>query len=185
MLEEGPAGPGELANTVLHESLHATLYVPSQSSFNESVASFVGDELADRWLAVRFGEGSAELLSYRQGLIDGETRTVRLHRAFEDLDTVYKSGMAKERILATKKAYLEALEVELEMSRTPTNATLLGFKTNESGRPALERLFTACGEDMRRFVRALEGLDAAAFGEPQQEDVARVIEVALRRGCPG
>lgn len=185
MLEEGPEGPGELANTVLHESLHATLYVPSQSSFNESVASFVGDELADRWLAARFGDGSAELLSYRQGLLDGEARTVRLHRAFEDLDTVYKSGMAPERILATKKAYLEALEVELEMSRTPTNATLLGFRTYESGRPALERLFTACGEDMRRFVRALEGLDAAAFGEPQQEDVARVIEVALRRGCPG
>jgi hypothetical protein len=70
------------------------------------------------------------------------------------------------------------------MSRRPTNATLLGFKTYESGQPALERLFGACGDDMRRFVRALETLDERDFGEPQQDDVARVVEVALRRGCP-
>lgn len=184
MLEEGPGGPGELANTVLHESLHATLYVPSQSSFNESVASFVGDTLADRWLAARFGEGSAELATYRQGLTDGAARAARLHQAFEDLDALYRSGKPEAQIRAGKQAYLEVLEVELEMSRRPTNATLLGFRTYESGRPVLERLFAACGGDMRRFVGALEALEERDFGEPQQEDVARIVDVAIRRGCP-
>src|SRR5262249_41967930 len=64
MIGEGDGALGELANTVLHESTHATLYVKGQSAFNESLASFVGDRLARDWLATRFGEGSRQLKAY-------------------------------------------------------------------------------------------------------------------------
>lgn len=184
MLEEGPSGPGELANTVLHESLHATVYIPSQSAFNESVASYVGDVLAERWLIARFGEGSPELLTYRDDLTGGEERTERLHRAYRDLDALYRSKEPREVILRKKKRYLEKLHDELEMARMPNNASLIGFRTYASGEAELKALGAACGGDMRRFVKAVAQTEAKLFDEPQQEDVAKVLDKLAKRGCP-
>jgi predicted aminopeptidase len=44
MLSEGDTALGELVNVILHESVHATIYLPDQSAFDESLASFVADE---------------------------------------------------------------------------------------------------------------------------------------------
>jgi predicted aminopeptidase len=184
MLEEGPAGPGELANTVLHESLHATVYIPSQSSFNESVASYVGDVLAERWLTQRFGPESPELHTYRQDLVGGEERTERLHRAYAELDALYKSKLPPGTIRVRKARLLHELHEELGMARMPNNATLIGFRTYESGDAELEALHVACGRDMRRFVKAVATADAKLFDEPQQEDVAKVLAKLVKRGCP-
>jgi len=184
MLEEGPSGPGELANTVLHESLHATVYIPSQSSFNESVAAYVGDVLAARWLTQRFGEGSPELLVYQQDLIDAEGRTKRLHEVYEELDALYKSKQPAAVVRIKKARMLRALHDELDMARMPTNATLIGFKTYESGHEELAALLAACGGEMGRFVRAVAKAEASLFDEPQQDDVAKVLAKLASRGCP-
>jgi len=48
MIPEGPEAFGELANVILHESVHATVYVKNQSAFDESLACFIADELT--WL---------------------------------------------------------------------------------------------------------------------------------------
>jgi predicted aminopeptidase len=184
MLEDGPAGPGELANVVLHESLHATLYVPSQSSFNESVASFVGDHLAGRWLAGRFGPDSMEEVTYREGLVESAERTERLHRAFSDLDALYKSKRPPDAVRAEKARYLDQLRSELDMARQPNNATLMGFRTYESGHDELVALHAACGQDMRRFLKAIATVNEKSFDEPQQEDVGKVVRAIIARGCP-
>jgi predicted aminopeptidase len=34
--------PGEIANLIIHEQAHATLFVKGQSDFNEEFATFVG-----------------------------------------------------------------------------------------------------------------------------------------------
>jgi len=36
--------PGQLVETILHELVHATVYLKSQANFNESIASFIGEE---------------------------------------------------------------------------------------------------------------------------------------------
>ncbi len=50
MLRSGPEALGALANVVLHESVHATVYVKDQSPFDESLATFVADRLTRTWL---------------------------------------------------------------------------------------------------------------------------------------
>jgi len=51
------AGPGFLVETVIHELVHATVYVPSDADFDEGVATFIGQEGALRFFA---GDPAAE-----------------------------------------------------------------------------------------------------------------------------
>ena len=42
-------GPGSLVETLLHELVHATAFVPGEADFNESVAQFIGQQAAIRF----------------------------------------------------------------------------------------------------------------------------------------
>src|SRR6185369_14443629 len=91
MIPEGDEALGELANVVLHESLHATLYLKEQTRLNESLASFVGDELAMAYLDERVGSSSIEKTSYIESQQRGEARARVLHGAYVRLSRLYAS----------------------------------------------------------------------------------------------
>lgn len=57
-------GPGRLAELIIHESTHATLYVKDSVEFNENLASFVGKIGAELFLKHHFGDSSAEYIEY-------------------------------------------------------------------------------------------------------------------------
>jgi len=50
-------GPGDLVEMLIHELVHATVYVPSDADFDEGVATFIGQEGALRFFA---GDPEAE-----------------------------------------------------------------------------------------------------------------------------
>jgi predicted aminopeptidase len=56
--------PGSLANLVIHELTHGTLFVSGDVNFNESLASFIGDKGAVKWLEATYGPDSKELNDY-------------------------------------------------------------------------------------------------------------------------
>jgi predicted aminopeptidase len=180
MIGEGPGAVGELANTVLHESTHATLYVKGQSAFNESLASFVGDRLARDWLAHRFGEGSKELKAYDADQALWRERVGRLHRAYLDLDALYRSKVSDDEKRAGKTQLLDALKADLNARRGFNNASLAGYRTYDTGGPAFERLFDVCEHDFGRFLKAVQTLE---FPTPQMEDFSPVVEQRAERGC--
>jgi predicted aminopeptidase len=52
-------GPGPLVETLLHELVHATVFVADDADWNEGVATFVGQEGSVRYFAARGGDGAA------------------------------------------------------------------------------------------------------------------------------
>ncbi len=183
MVGEGPGAMGELANTVLHESLHATVYFKGQSAFDESLASFVGDRLAREWLAKRFGAKSAAVTAYDADEQNFHERVMRLHRAYEDLDALYTSTASDDDKRAQKAVLLTALKQELGATRALNNATLAGYRTYDTGAPAFEKLFAACDSDMQRFVHAISSLHDADFPSPQMSDFSPLVEALAAKGC--
>jgi len=46
---------GDLASLIIHEMVHATIFVKDSINFNENLASFIGDRGAEAFLIARFG----------------------------------------------------------------------------------------------------------------------------------
>ena len=81
--------PGELANTIVHELTHANLFVKDSVEFNENLASFFGDQGAQRFLKATYGETSPEYTDYINGQLDRRKFTDHILRGADYLDSLY------------------------------------------------------------------------------------------------
>jgi predicted aminopeptidase len=185
MLSDGDEAVGELANVVLHESVHATLYVDGQTRFNESLAEFSAGKLTVTYLDERYGRGSAEEASYLDAERRGEERRAQMHRAYEELAQLYASHRPDAEKLAEKKRILTQLRLETHFRRPINNATLAAFKNYNTGGNELDALLDACGGSWERFFRTLRALERkGAFAEPNQAELSPVITPLVKAGCP-
>lgn len=183
MIAPGDEALGDLADVVLHETLHATFYVPGQSTLNESVASFVGDELAVRYLEETLGPDAKEKASFLAVRARGERRGKVMKEAYEKLAKLYLSKLPRHEKLAEKKRITDDLRATLEIKRPVTNATLIQYKTYGSGKQELRELFEACGRDMPRFIKAMERVRPVAASSPPHTDPGVLVRAVLKDGC--
>lgn len=182
MIPAGDEALGELANVVLHESLHATLYLKGQTRLNESLANFVGDELTKEYLDDRLGPASREKQAYLASQERGERRARVLAAAYGRLNRIYTSSLPDAEKLEKKRALLAELSVRLGARRPINNATLVQFRVYNSGSDELHALLGVCGGSWPRFIGALKTLDASAFTSPQ-DDVGSVVRPLIQSGC--
>ena len=184
MIPEGPESFAELANVILHESVHATVYVKNQSAFDESLASFIADELT--WLLVvgRSGLSSDEARSWIAGEERGARFVKALHQAYEELDAIYRSARSDEEKRSLKEARLGELQRSLGLRRRYNNADLAGYRTYDTGGVAFARLRKACG-GLPKFLAAVRSLRETDFTSPQQQQFDDVVDALAARECQG
>lgn len=180
MLPKGPSAFGGLVDVVLHESVHATVYVPGQSTFNESLAEYVSDGLTEEYLRSR--GLIAELIAFQQGHIQGDRRRLRMHRAYKELEALYASALPREVKLGAKAKIIEALQVDLGTKRPINNATLLEARTYGSEADAFAAMFAKC-ETWARFWAALRTIQPSSFGKEQAPKFGEVLLAAGEKSC--
>ena len=181
MIPDGDEALGELANVVLHESLHATFYVNGQSVLNESVANFVGDTLTDEYLDQTVGASSPEKHAYDAGQIKSLERARQMHEAYGVLERLYASPAPDAAKLTAKAEVLTSLRQRLGFKRPINNATLGSFKTYSSGQKELATLLEACGGSFPRFLASLEPLKSITGA--QRKDVSEMVAPLLASRC--
>jgi predicted aminopeptidase len=185
MISQGDEATGELVNVILHESVHATLYVDGQTRFNESLAEYVSGRLTVTYLDQRYGPTSEVKVAYLDAEHRGAERSARMHRAYEELAHLYASSLPPADKLADKQRILDTLRRELRFRRPINNATLSAFKNYNSGTPDMDALFSACGESWARFLSTLSTLKRrGSFPGPNQADLGPVLRPLVERGCP-
>lgn len=112
-----------LANTMLHELAHATLWVQGSVQFNESFANFVGDEAARRYMVQKYGENSQEVIDMGNRLDDYRRYRVLMHEVYKELDNIYTTtGLSDSEKLLRKQATIASL---------PSRAAIAGFASPE------------------------------------------------------
>ncbi len=184
MIPEGKEAIGGLANIVLHESVHATLYIKNQSFFNESIANFIADEMTLTYLDQTFGESSLEKRSYQEAETKNQEIQKRFHRTYLELSQLYASSETDEEKLKKKDTILSQLKAELKLKKDINNATLIQFKTYNSNQGDFLRLFQKCERDWPKFLGTLKTLTPNSFSKLQQEDLASVLSSLFRASCP-
>ena len=170
----------DLVNVVLHESVHATLYLKDQSYFNESLASFVADELTERYFRENQGQDVEGWKNYRKDRQWMEQTRLRLSQAYSELGKIYSSDRTIESKRVEKAAYFEQLNRELHLSRTLNNAALIQFQTYDASDHGFGALLRRYEGDVREFLRALSALKSSDFKKAQDENFDALIEGLAR-----
>jgi predicted aminopeptidase len=100
-----------LADLILHEMTHATVYLKGDAGFNESFATFVGMQGGLDFLKFRYGENSPEVgrsLDYKE---DDERFSAFMAGLYDRLDRLYKSSLStREKLSGREKIFEEAKE---------------------------------------------------------------------------
>ena len=115
---------GSLANLIIHELTHGTLFVKDNLEYNENLASFVGDYGAIRFLKHRFGTNSAQLKKYEYNKKYGDAYANHVLRGAKQLDSLYLV-FEKQKTTEPQKVKLKAGMIQQIMN---TADTLLGGK---------------------------------------------------------
>lgn len=184
MFSRSPAALGFLVNTILHESVHATVLIKDQQYYNESLASFVADTMSREYFEARYGQNSSFWRTYQERRAFGRKRAKQLNALYQQLDAVYRSPLLAEEKRRRKAALIDAATEKLRLRSRPNNASLIGFRLYQVGGADFSALLTACAGRWRRFWTAVSEVSPEAFGRPQQPDFEPVLAALTRKGCP-
>lgn len=111
---------GSLANLIIHELTHGTLYVKSDATFNENLANFIGDKGAEKFLIYKFGKNSKEYITYEQNKLDEKNYNEYILKGVQRLDSLYSSfdkKVSSEIKLAKKNKLI--FQIVLGVNRLP------------------------------------------------------------------
>jgi predicted aminopeptidase len=165
-----------LVHVFLHESVHATLYFKDQSYFNESLADFVADVLTDRYFRSGGPESQAVWERYQEKQKRSEGVRSQLATAYQELDTLYRSGVSDPEKLKGKSRIFESLRSTAGIQRELNNASLIQYKTYDPSDRGFRELLDRYRGDVPLFLKRLSKLTRADFGASQREDVRGVLE---------
>ncbi|MFW6215477.1 MAG: aminopeptidase [Alkalispirochaetaceae bacterium] len=168
--------PERLANLLLHEMTHATLWIPDEVPLNEAMATFVGDRGALAYLAYRYGEGSER---YREGVVRQQERRrfVSFMRQLAGrLELLYAEPLEEAEILRRKEEIIREEQQRFAENYDDwfstdryrflpgmeiNNAYVDLFRTYNDELPLFEQLYQTVNGDMGRFFDALRDIEAA------------------------
>ncbi len=177
-----------LADTILHELAHATLWIPGSVQFNESFANFVGEEAAMRYMVATYGEDGTPVVEVRQRLEDSAKFRDMLHGVYKELDGIYSdTELDKFDKLVRKHAILASLPTRtagLGLNRQDAylksiregewnNARLMQFRTYNRSRTWFRALLDQENGDLLAFIHRIDEITKDA------DDPYRALALAV------
>jgi len=162
-------GPGELANTIIHELTHGTIFIPDSMTFNENLATFIGTKGALEFLRAKYGHDSQEYIDYESRKTDAQLFTRYIIQAANQLDSLYQDisddtnsikQMYKTEFIDQVLANLDTLSFENRLyykgyfdNFRPNNAYFIAFLNYRERQHEFERLLEdSLGNQLSAFI---------------------------------
>lgn len=181
-----------LADLIIHETLHATVYLKGRSQFNEALAEFVGSEGSRLYIEKTFGLDSAEYREMADSQADGAAYVALMQELIAELDALYARDTDREEKLHQKRLIIQAAQSRFDtnyetlfqsdnyrgFSRLPVNNAYLElFRLYYSGGDYLKDLYDRSGHDLPRFIALAKTLTPK--GDPQRQLEAAVSQISV------
>ena len=176
----------DLVNLIIHETVHATLYIKSQADFNERLATFIGNRGTELFYLGKEGDDSPTLKLIMTEYSDDDLFSKFISRELDDLKQWYEKN--KGTLDSEKKnARLEDLKQRFQKNVLPkmktnhfkkfpnqklNNAKLLAYKTYVYDLSDFARAFQHFDSDFDRFVQFCKSLEKAIDPETALRNIA-------------
>lgn len=128
---------GMLARLILHEMTHATVFVKGDMTFNENLATFVGDNGARYYLEQKYGKNSQQLKDYMGELSDKQKFADHILRGALQLDSLYAGFFPlspKEQKDSLKQSVLEHILQKTDTISFYDNKRYENFRQKAKGK---------------------------------------------------
>jgi predicted aminopeptidase len=182
-----------LAEMIIHEMVHATVWIPGRNEFNEEIATFIGREAAFEFIRRRRDADPARLQQIRNTRRDFERLLEMFRRIYRELEREYAGhplpegrdarlkikerviGRAKERFTEDYDAMFHT-ERYARLAETEWNHALIDLYMQYASDLSLYyRLLQLNGGNLRETVHTI--LDLEDEGDPEKA-LRRIIDSA-------
>jgi len=179
--------PDRLADLIIHESLHATVFIKGQAQFNEELAEFVGSEGARMYTESRYGADSAEYRAMISGEADNKRYVLFIQELIRELNELYESEKSGEEKLSEKEKIIDAAKERFAseyenifsgegcrgfLEMPVNNAYLELYRLYYTEDAYIANLFTKSGKTLPDFIAAAKTL-------PKKGNAREMLEKAL------
>jgi len=175
--------PSRLADLIIHELVHATVFIKGQVKFNEELAEFIGTEGARLFIQARYGEDSEEYREMLASAQDSKKYVEFIQGLIAELNALYSNAdlsreeklLEKERIINAAKERFDA-EYESRFSNNNyrgflelpvNNAYLELFRLYHDEDNFYEELYERSGRDLTAFIAAAKTITKE--GSPREQ----------------
>jgi predicted aminopeptidase len=169
-----------LLNTIIHETVHTTLYIKSSADFNERLASFMGNKGMELYYLKKEGLQSPTLQLAKEENEDEKLFSQFISKEIQQLETEYKNLPESEKIEEKRIQRFELIQKKFNDEVAPklkhsfksfnkiklNNARLLVYKTYLQDMSDFEELYELMGHDFKRFMGQCKDLESSK--EPEK-----------------
>ena len=165
-----------LANLILHEMVHATVYFKGETDFNEQLATFVGNRGAIDFLIEKYGAGSKEVMEAIHIQEDDLLFSKWVDQVCQQLSTYYAKEISRDDKLRGREEIFRSIkeefrEIKLQFKtdcykdfekKDLNNAVLLAYRRYIHSLENFEALYESMGKDLKKvveFFKRLQGSD--------------------------
>jgi predicted aminopeptidase len=166
---------GALANLILHEMAHATVYFKDRTDFNEQLATFIGNQGAIDFLTERYGPESKEVREATDHQEDSLLFSGWADQACQELSAYYGREISKEEKLKGREALFQSIQENFQKMKEQfkteeyrnvdkmelNNAVLLAYRRYFYRLEKFEALYQTLGRDLRRMVEYFKMIKAS------------------------
>jgi predicted aminopeptidase len=164
-----------LANIVLHEMTHTTLYLKGQTDFNEQIATFVGNRGAIDFLKEKYGPASKEEVKATHFQEDEILFAQWTDHARQRLADFYVQQMPREDKLKGREEVFRSIKEGFNQIKTQfatdyyrdfemgdlNNALLLAYRQYVCQLEKFETLYKQLGRDTRKVVEYFQKIQTS------------------------